>query len=559
MASCYSCHSYNTTPPLSIHPADWTDPYASHRGYATVNGSTSCAKCHGANLGGSPAAPGCFSADFDGRRCHAEGPGHVPHPLDTTFLNGANHGPVAKADLTICQDCHGQPGGPGSNPRFNIGIDSVNGTGCEGCHGTNYAHPADWAGPNATFHYSTAAGTIEKSCTLCHGVKLDGGDGAVGVSCLKCHSSAATFALDCTACHGYPPDGTPDGATATGVNHRNVAMVARHDACLVCHGMKESETGGSFTASTSYRLFDKLTNTPGEHWNGQINMNSTFGYNPANFGCNTALCHGNDAGHQLSDSGLPVTLVDFGIGGSAPHPLDGTFFNYSNHGKAAKGLTAAFPGGIADCQPCHAESGTNNPRFNVGINRVGGNGCESCHNDNTAHPTADGREDVRWYDSTYNHSDVTAFTACALCHGASLGGEAAGGVGPACTACHAVDPVANSSGCVSCHSLPPDGGGPVGDQRPNRRGLHSRAGHSILISGIADQTCSRCHNGAGVGTDAHFDTASPADVNFLHPGPSDTMTAVSTGTNTTCNGACHIKFDTLDFIYPHTNKTWYPE
>jgi len=552
VASCYSCHSYNTTPPLSIHPADWTDPYASHRGYATANGSTSCAKCHGANLGGSPAAPGCFSADFDGRRCHAEGPGHVPHPLDTTFLNGANHGPVAKADLTICQDCHGQPGGPGSNPRFNIGIDSVNGTGCEGCHGTNYAHPADWAGPNATFHYSTAAGTIEKSCTLCHGANLNG-VGGVGVSCLNCHNSTTTFTLDCTACHGYPPDGTTDIAASVGVAHGNVADVAAHDTCVVCHGMKESSTGGGFTTSTNYLRFDNSTNTQGNHWNGRIDMNASPGYDQTNFGC-TAACHANDSGHRLSDSALPVALGDFGFGDAVPHPLDGTFFNPLYHGPAAKGLTAAFPGGMADCQPCHAQAGTN-PRFNVGINRVGGNGCESCHNDNTAHPSADVRDKTHWYDNTYSHADVTGFTACTLCHGAALGG----GTGPACTACHAVDPVANASGCVSCHSLPPDGGDPAGDQRPNRQGQHNRLGHTITISGVADQTCSRCHNGAGVGTDAHFDASSPADVNFLRPDQSDTMTAVSTGTNTTCNGACHIKFDTLDFIYPHTNKTWYPE
>jgi hypothetical protein len=553
---CYSCHSYNTTPPLSIHPADWTDPYINHRAYATANGFTSCTPCHGSDLHGSPAAPGCFSASFDGRRCHADGPGQAPHPLDGTYLEGANHGPDAKSDLTKCQGCHGQAGGPGSNPRFNIGIDSINGTGCEGCHGTNYAHPADWAGPNATFHYSVSASAIQNSCTLCHGAKLDGDGGvAVGVSCLKCHNSTTTFTLDCTSCHAYPPDGTADVDIPLGVAHGNVAGVAAHDTCVVCHGMKESNTGGSFAVTTPYRLFDKSTDTQGSHWNGRIDMNASAGYDQTNFGCNA--CHANDSGHQLSDSGLPVVLSDFGYSSAVPHPLDGTFLDPLHHGPAAKGLTAAFPDGMADCQPCHGQAGTN-PRFNVGINSAGGNGCESCHNDGTAHPSADGRETFPWYDGTYNHSDVAGFTACTLCHGANLGGVDDGGVGPACTDCHAVDPVVNASGCVSCHNLPPNGLVPAGDQRPNRRGQHNRPGHTGTISASTNETCSRCHNGAGVGTAAHFDTSSPADVNFLRPDPSDTITAVSTDTNTTCTGACHIKLDALDFIYQHTDKTWYP-
>jgi hypothetical protein len=34
------------------------------------------------------------------------------------------------------------------------------------------------------------------------------------------------------------------------------------------------------------------------------------------------------------------------------------------------------------------------------------------------------------------------------------------------------------------------------------------------------------------------------------------MSAVSDGTNTTCNGSCHIT-EPYNLLYPHTNKTWY--
>jgi len=304
--SCYSCHVFNTTPPFIIHPADWTDPYVNHRGFAALNGFTTCANCHGADLLGSPAAPSCFSTSFDGRGCHPEGPGQAPHPLDGTYLNGTIHGPDAEADLTVCQDCHGESGGPGSNPRFNVGIDSAGGTGCEACHGVNYAHPNNWAAdPSATFH--NAAGNIGNACTLCHGVALDGA-GGVGVSCFNCHGAS---------------------------------------------------------------------------------------------------------------------------------------------------------------------------------------------------------------------------------------------------------PADNPSGCFSCHGQPPNGVAPVGNVSPNRQGLHGRQGHSSFISSTPSLTCQRCHLGAGSGTTAHFDVSNPADVVFDRPDASDTISAVSDGSNTTCTGNCHLVSGTIDIVWPHPGRTWY--
>ncbi|HKL26710.1 MAG TPA: hypothetical protein VJ910_10835 [Desulfuromonadales bacterium] len=305
--SCFSCHAFNAAPPFTIHPANWSEAYVSHRGYAALNGFDFCTGCHGAGLRGSPAAPSCFANSVDGRGCHAEGPGQVPHPLDGSYLAGDQHGPEAKQDLTACQPCHGEAGGPGDNPRFNVGIESAGGNGCESCHGENYAHPQNWAGPNNTFHYSAAS--VQTACTLCHGVELDG-MGGVGVSCLECHASATTFSLDCTSCHGYPPDGSPDVATSMGVDHSDVAEVGFHADCLFCHGVQESSAGGGFAISPrNYELFDKTTDTLGDHWDGNINMNSLPGYDPTNFGCDD--CHGNDPEHRLSDSGLPVELEPY--------------------------------------------------------------------------------------------------------------------------------------------------------------------------------------------------------------------------------------------------------
>lgn len=320
--SCYLCHTFNTSPPFIIHPQDWTDVYANHRGYAALNGYAECLGCHGAGLRGSPAAPSCFSGSVDGRGCHDEGPQPVPHPLGeylaqdgvtlVTYRFGSQHGPDAKQDLTVCQVCHGEAGGPGSNPRFNAGID---GSGCEGCHGPNLAHPSNWAGPNNTFHYS--AGSIQKACTLCHGTALDGGTVMGRTSCLGCHDSVADFTLDCNYCHTYPPDGSLHNGMTKGVDHTGVPL-DEHGQCTGCHGMRESAAGSSFLATQNYALFVKFTETTpdiiGDHWDGNIQMSADFQYNSSNFGCDAASCHGvpsNNAEHQMSDSGLPVILKFF--------------------------------------------------------------------------------------------------------------------------------------------------------------------------------------------------------------------------------------------------------
>lgn len=300
--SCYSCHPYKQNPPFSVHPSTWSDTYSDHRVFAATNGFASCAGCHGQNLRGDETAPSCYLADVDGAACHSEVSREVPHSLAGDYRDGSKHGPEAKADLTACQSCHGEIGGPGSNPRFNIGFGD---NGCEDCHGTNYAHPQGWAGPNNTFHYTSA--NIPKACVLCHGEVLDGG---IGVSCIGCHDSVVDFTLNCSFCHDYPPTGLADVATDTGVDHSHVP-IQTHLECNLCHGMSESGTGGSFEPLSNYLLFDRTTNTNGDHWDGNIQMGSDFGYNELNYGCDAATCHGaspNTPPYQLSDSGLPVIL-----------------------------------------------------------------------------------------------------------------------------------------------------------------------------------------------------------------------------------------------------------
>ncbi len=533
LLAMFGCSDGGSSAPASnsAHPEGWIEQHG-----AAAKGTTppykDCVSCHGSDLRGASGVPSCYSTSVNGQACHAGGP-EIPHALDGSYLKGSAHGPEAKRDLTACQACHGQPGGPGTNPRFNLGIGDAGGNGCESCHGVGLAHPSAWAGPNNTFHYSALS--IQSSCTLCHGVALDG-VGGVGVSCRGCHDSTTVFTLDCTFCHGYPPDGTPHSLIPLAVNHRNAATVAAHDVCVTCHGMKENFTGGYFMAVADYALFSKSTDTAGDHWDGWINMNGATGYDENTFGC-AVVCHGNTAPFQLADSGLPVTLGNYG-GVVVPHPIDSTFLNPANHGPAAKGLSAGFPHGLLDCQPCHATTATTPPRFDAGIAIAGGKGCEGCHNDRTAHPSAGGRDNAPWYDGTYRHADASEFNSqCALCHGAELGGVA--GVSPGCTDCHVADPVEYRTGCVSCHHVPPSGAAPAGNVRPNRSGQHGLDGHDSL-------SCSNCHFGANFGTPSHFDFTAPANIQFDLAAP-DTMNFDAV--NSTCTGVCHGE--------THSTERWY--
>lgn len=417
------CSNSNSAAPREVHPDNWQLLHRSATSVSTF--AVDCGGCHVVrDLPGPAEPPSCFSVSFEGVGCHANGPGTAPHPLDGSFRDGSVHGKVAKADLTVCQVCHSSnpTGGPGSNPRFDVGID---GSGCEGCHGPNLAHATPWAGPNSRFHYS--AGNIQAACTLCHGVALDG-VGGVGINCKKCHAETTDFTLNCSACHGFPPNAvSPEpGVIAEGgirVNHTKVPLDS-HDQCATCHGVKNSGAGvtGNLNPSANYRAFDKTTDTIGDHWNGMINMNGPTGtgagYNQTNFGCDAA-CHSN-AGHRLSDSALPVAFGDYGSGGGAPHAVGNGWLLKSQHATEAVAnlnfclgchTQTSAQGGISPaCQDCHTVA----PKMDLS-----NNGCSSCHhappdgvNPGAAKPNRAGK-----------HGEHVGFTPatgdCSACH---LGG-----------------------------------------------------------------------------------------------------------------------------------------
>ena len=405
------CSDSSTDAPGNApHPDSW---YEQHRATATTTAFVDeCGGCHVVKNEPGPAVPpSCFSVSFDGRTCHAKGPGNPPHPMDGSFLAGKVHGKVAKADLTFYQKCHSNDpyGGPGSNPRFNVGIFNpagpAPGTGCEQCHGKNLAHPVPWAGPNDNQVYHYSAKSIQKACTLCHGVALDG-VGGVGINCKACHAgkpitSPLTAASAINSRRRQHPEPRVAAEGGILVNHAAV-LLANHDQCATCHGVKSSGAGsaGFLDPSPNYQAFNKITDTLGDHWNGQINMNINTGYNADNFGCYLA-CHADDADHRLSDSQLPVTLGAYGHG-EAPHPVGDIWLEKSSHALIAVD-------GSPNCLSCHTLDDGQVPPSCLGCHQVA--------------PIMD---------------PATALT---------------------------------NAGCASCHSYPPDGVTPVKTD-PNRAGQH---------------------------------------------------------------------------------------
>jgi hypothetical protein len=193
-----------------------------------------CQLCHGEDFDGTPLVLSCFA-------CHpSPAPPFVMHPpsLEPThpWRFPVNHGSEAKKDIQGCQGCHGQKGGPGSNPSFAVPIGNLE-RGCESAEGCHFngpfdnghnpgtAHPAldpddsgkqdlmHWYGERIPFvdgsgrqqiylisHYN--AGNLESACTLCHGAALGGG---AGPACTDCHIiDAVADPTGCVSCHGTP-------------------------------------------------------------------------------------------------------------------------------------------------------------------------------------------------------------------------------------------------------------------------------------------------------------------------------------------------------------------
>ena len=143
----------------------------------------------------------------------------------------AGHMAAAKADETVCAECHGSDYSGGAS-----------GVSCTLCHlgGVNSVHPVSWGTGSQIIPnhgpYATLNGTGRCSNANCHGTNL-GGVTSSGPACASCHKSGSPSA-GCTSCHNTPPAGTvaPNrtGAHNTTTGHF-APQITLPDGCNTCH------------------------------------------------------------------------------------------------------------------------------------------------------------------------------------------------------------------------------------------------------------------------------------------------------------------------------------
>jgi predicted CxxxxCH...CXXCH cytochrome family protein len=198
------------------------------------------------------------------------------------------------------------------------------------------------------------------------------------------------------------------------------------------------------------------------------------------------------------------------------------------------GHMAAAKADISVCSECHGDD------YSGGIARVS---CTLCHlgGATSVHP-------VSWGTGSQiiiNHGDyaqANGFTACsnANCHGSNLSGVTDSG--PSCLNCHTGGLSSLSSGCASCHGDPPNG-----SVAPNRIGAHNTVDGHFAANVVLPDSCNTCHNGAGTGTEKHFNGV--VDVQLLSTVYSaNSGTAVYNGDNTCSNVSCHGGQTTPDWL-----------
>ncbi len=263
----------------------------------------------------------------------------------------------------------------------------------------------------------------QKNRTQCR--TCHGNDLKGGIANLSCFNTN----IGNRRCHANGPDGHAAGFIAT----HFVVFNSDREQCVVCHGSYTDPAAATGVANVS--CFSASLREQSCHASGPLH--------PAGF--------------------------------AAP----------GLHGRLAKD-------NLVYCQKCHANSATP-PRFAIPKTNLPA-GCESagCHIANTAHPAPwlAGRGIPANTTSHINTTATNSVISCGLCHGVDLTG---GATAPSCMAstvngirCHSSSPVANPTGCLSCHGSPPSG-----SVAPNRRGAHSK--HNA-IAGVA-ANCAVCHSG----------------------------------------------------------------
>ena len=399
------------------HASNWM---AVHAG-AAIENVASCTNCHEMSaLRSNTAAPSCSTVE-----CHHQTlPGfEVPgsHGARAKLAQGVQGGGMAS-----CQVCHGKDYSGGGSGRA-----------CSSCHGVKAPHPVKpWRGAQGLTHATT-----------------DPSNAAV---CAQCHAAGSPLNPP-----GHPPQAAPAGSAPGCFNN------------TLCHA-----------------------NNAAPHALGAIWTEPT-----------SAAFHGFEAKKDLaycqSCHGTPGTIrFDGGVASTA---CSSCHTAAKAHSKPwSKGAISSFPGYVPShrnagnrdsaCAICHdvvkIRTAPNPAAPSCFSDRFNGTGCHANGPGQPSHA-------VPFLDTPHTTAVQSGFdTNCGNCHAVSGASPLASA--PNCMASHQSGSPLTLSNCTSCHAKPP-----AGSAFPNNAGKHAR--HEAL-GGIGG-ACSVCHAGAESGTLVHYDHA----------------------------------------------------
>lgn len=351
--------------PVPAHAPAWSEPGSGsfHGRYAGREGTQECLGCHGADLSGQGATPGC-------QACHAWPPGGGPgagadpaHPAD--WVSPDVHGTaVIAGGGAACAGCHGAD--------FRGGTTDVS---CFRCHDGPGGHARGWA--EATAHGLAARGPAASGCATCHGADYRGGWSAVS----------------CYTCHPGPTGRHADDYAEPGQHGAEVVAAAGVAGCVACHGQ---DYEGGRSGVSCYQCHDGIGGHP-------VNWESASRHGDAvedGGGAACAVCHGADY-----RGGWAATSCYECHDGPGGHPVG--WAHYSRHGREASLYTPV------GCSPCHGDD------YRGGWSTVS---CYRCHVGPYAiHPFGWADPDAHGQEAERDDA-----ASCRECHGADLRGGGSG-------------------------------------------------------------------------------------------------------------------------------------
>lgn len=479
--SCTSCHASYP------HAENWYEagaPEQAHGLFVQSDATTGCATshCHGENLqpvAGTTQGPGCVSC-------------HETYPHAESWISGLVHGPVAKADINPCRNCHG------------AGLDEApdGSETCASCHPSLIRHETGggtgWGGFEGHGAYALTNGKQE--CQKCHGSDLKGGV-LVNPSCTACHASyphdegwsqakthgafvekngtsgcatsrchgeglqpvpGVTQGPGCTACH----EDYPHGADWKGGLVHGTEALENLDECRSCHGQDlDRAPEGSGSCKDCHASYGKHESAGGDGWK-IFDGHGNFTLQNGKLECQK--CHGDDYQGGVSGKSCNTCHVSY------PH---GTGWLMPEGETQGHGLYAESSGsGSCATSRCHGAGLV--PEAGV----TQGPGCASCHE---AYPHA-----ADWEEGTIHGPVALAdIGKCKSCHGTNLDQAPAGS--KSCVNCHA-SYVQHESAGVSPTDWTTSGG------HGSYAMAHDKAECQIChgenyAGGIANKPCATCH------------------------------------------------------------------